>query len=104
MREKYIENKIKKYLSDIGSYFFKHHGGKYSQVGVPDIIVCYKGRFIGIEVKNEKGQLTILQTRNLQRIADNGGIALAVRSLEEVKEVLEGDNFTTIPKGILKLC
>lgn len=104
MREKNIENKIKTYLSSVGAYYFKHHGGKYSQVGVPDIIVCYKGRFVGIEVKNEKGQLSILQTRNLKRIADNGGIAIAVRSLEEVKEVFEADNFTTVPSGILKLC
>lgn len=103
MREKNIENKIKKYLTDIGAYYFKHHGGKYSQVGVPDIIVCYKGRFIGIEVKSEIGKLSILQERNLMRIADNGGIALTVRTLDEVKEVFESDKFTTISKGILKL-
>ena len=104
MREKTIENKIKCYLTSIGAYYFKHHGGKYSQVGVPDIIVCFKGRFIGIEVKNERGVLSVLQERNLQRISDNGGIALAVRSLDEVKEVFESDNFVTVPKGILKLC
>lgn len=104
MREKNIENKIKRYLTDIGAYYFKHHGGKYSRSGVPDIIVCYKGRFIGIEVKNEIGKLSILQERNLIRIADNGGIALAVRTLDEVKEVFETDNFIAISKGILKLC
>jgi len=103
MREKNIENKIKQYLTNLGAYYFKHHGGMYSQVGVPDIIVCYKGRFVGIEVKNETGKLSPLQERNLMRIADNGGIALTVRTLNEVKEVLESDNFTTIPSGILKL-
>jgi len=88
MREKSIETKIKQYLTSIGAYHFKYHGGKYSRVGVPDIIVCYKGRFIGIEVKNEGGKLSPLQEINLQLIKNSGGISIIARSLEEVKNVI----------------
>lgn len=89
MREKNIENKIKAYLKQKGAYYFKHHGNKYSQVGVPDIIVCYRGKFIGIEVKNESGKTTPLQDLNIKQINDNGGIGIVARSLDDVKEVIE---------------
>lgn len=89
MREKVIENKIKSYLKSIGAYYFKHHGNQFSQVGVPDIIACYKGRFIGIEVKNETGKTSPLQDENLKMINEAGGIGIVARSLEEVKQVID---------------
>ena len=88
MREKNIENKIKSYLKSKGAYYFKHHGNQYSQVGVPDIIACYKGRFIGIEVKNETGKTSPLQDVNLKMITDAGGIVIVSRCFEDVKNVI----------------
>lgn len=89
MREKNIENKIKSYLKSKGAYYFKHHGNQFSQVGVPDIIVCYKGRFIGIEVKNETGKTSPLQDINLKMINDNGGIGIVARKVEDVSKVID---------------
>jgi len=89
MREKIIENKIKDYLKSIGAYYFKHHGNQFSQVGVPDIIACYKGRFIGIEVKNETGKTSPLQDINLESIKKAGGISLVARSVDEVKKAID---------------
>lgn len=89
MREKNIENKIKNYLKSKGAYYFKHHGNQFSQVGVPDIIVCYKGRFIGIEVKNETGKTSPLQDINLKMINDNGGIGIVARKVEDVSKVID---------------
>lgn len=89
MREKNIENQIKKYLKSIGAYYVKYFGNSYSQVGVPDLLVCYKGRFIGIEVKNEKGKTSPLQDINIQQIKDAGGISFVARSLEDVKKELD---------------
>lgn len=89
MREKNIENKIKSYLKSKGAYYFKHHGNQFSQVGVPDIIVCYKGRFIGIEVKNETGKTSPLQDVNLKMINDAGGIGIVARCVEDVSKVID---------------
>lgn len=89
MREKNIENKIKNYLKSKGAYYFKHHGNQFSQVGVPDIIACYKGKFIGIEVKNETGKTSPLQDINLKMINDAGGIGIVARSVEEVSKVID---------------
>ena len=100
MTEKKIENQIKEYLHEIGAYFFKHHGSRYSQVGIPDLIACWKGRFVGIEVKTKKGELSELQRRNIMAIGMTGGIGIVARSLEDVKEVLENDRVISISKGL----
>ncbi|MBP3200170.1 MAG: VRR-NUC domain-containing protein [Lachnospiraceae bacterium] len=90
MKEKTIENKIKTYLKTIdGLYFFKEHGGLYGTAGVPDIICCYKGLFIAFEVKAESGKATALQDATIKRIRKAGGIAEVVRSVEEVKRIIE---------------
>ena len=51
MLERDIVAAIKKYLSSLGSdvFFWKEHGGPYGCAGIPDVICCYKGRFIGLE-------------------------------------------------------
>ncbi len=89
MREKNIENKIKNYLKSKGAYYVKYFGNQFSQVGVPDILACYKGRFIGIEVKNEKGKTSPLQDINLQQIKDAGGISFVARNVEDVAKVID---------------
>ena len=90
MLEKNITNKILKYLKTLDKcYSFKEHGGSYGSAGIPDIICCYRGRFVAFEVKNEKGKTTVLQDVNIRNIQKADGIAVVVRSLEEVKTVIE---------------
>ena len=89
MREKNIENKIKTYLKGKGAYYVKYFGNSYSQVGVPDILACYKGRFIGIEVKNETGKTSPLQDYNIEAIKKAGGISLVARSVEDVEKEID---------------
>lgn len=88
MKEKTIENAIKKYLASKGAYFVKHHATKFSKVGVPDILCCWRGKFVGIEVKSPIGKLTDLQVYNLEHIKSSGGISIIARSLNDVEEVL----------------
>lgn len=52
MKEKTITNKILKYLKEQPCCFaFKEHGGAYGTAGIPDILCCYKGKFVAFEVK-----------------------------------------------------
>ena len=60
----------------------------YGTAGIPDIICCYKGRFLGLEVKQPSGRLTELQKRTIDKINTAGGIALRVDSLVDVKKVI----------------
>ena len=89
MREKNIENRIKTYLKSKGAYCVKYHGNQFSQVGVPDLLVCYKGMFLGIEVKNETGKTSPLQDVNIKQIEKAGGISFVARCLADVKNIIE---------------
>lgn len=75
MSEKIFENKVKLYLKEKGAYFIKTHGDRFSKIGVPDLIVCYKGLFIGIELKASNGKPSELQLYNLREIEKSGGIS-----------------------------
>jgi hypothetical protein len=58
--------------------------------GTPDILACYRGRFVALEVKTPSGRPTLLQEAQLDAIRDAGGVAAVVRSVDDVKTVLEG--------------
>lgn len=90
MLEKDITNRILKYLKNLENcYCFKEHGGIYGTSGIPDIICCHRGRFIAFEIKTATGKTTVLQDINIRNINKAGGTAVVVRSLEEVKAVLD---------------
>lgn len=92
MKEADIVKAIMKYLKTIeGCFFWKEHGGMYGTAGVPDIICCYCGRFLGFEVKTDKGQPTKLQLATIRKINAAGGIAMVVRSVDEVKAAIDAE-------------
>ena len=90
MKESDLIKKIKVYLNGIPNLFFwKEHGGQYGTAGIPDIIVCYKGKFIGLEAKVGNNTATNLQEMTIREIRQAGGYAAVVRSVEDVKEILD---------------
>lgn len=89
MKEADIVRAILKYLKTVPNCFaWKEHGGMYGTAGIPDVIACISGRFYGFEVKTESGKPTGLQVATIRKIKEAGGIALIVRSVDEVKAVL----------------
>ena len=85
--EQKIQADILKYLRSRGAYRVKVEVASVS--GVPDILVCYKSRFLGIEVKKDaKSEATELQLVNIDMIRQAGGIADVVSSVEEVELLL----------------
>lgn len=89
MKEADIVKAILRYLETVPKCFFwKEHGGMYGTAGIPDIIACINGRFYGFEVKTEDGRPTKLQESTIRKIKSAGGIALVVRSVDEVKAVI----------------
>lgn len=50
-RESKLSSEIMKQIRLAGYFCFKVHGNEYTMVGLPDIIVCAKGVFIGVETK-----------------------------------------------------
>ena len=90
MLEKDIVKAIMKYLKTVPRCFaWKEHGGMYGTAGIPDIIACVDGRFYAFEVKTETGKPTKLQEATIRKILKAGGVAVIVRSVNEVQAVIE---------------
>lgn len=68
-----IVNKIMLWLEADGGWWFNVHGGPYQKAGVPDILGCYNGIFIAIEVKCPGNEPTTLQSKTMQEIKESGG-------------------------------
>lgn len=91
--EKQFENKIKKYLKEHGAYFLKYWAGaQFTKSGVPDILACVNGYFVGIEVKAQNGKPSELQLYNIRQIRKAGGFAYVVypSGWERLKDILDG--------------
>jgi len=92
VKEKWVKAQVVKMLKDLDAYYFYPVASGYMSAGVPDIIACIQGRFIGIECKAGKNGTSILQDKNLVHIKKNGGVAVVVNEdkLTELKEMLYG--------------
>lgn len=90
--ENAVKAKIKAWLKKHSFYHFSAAAGPFSVHGVPDIICCCNGTFVGIEVKapGKEGNLTPGQRDHLARIRDNGGIALVASSVHDVEVAFKG--------------
>lgn len=73
-----VKAKVVKQLKELGVYYFSPVTGGYGRSGVPDIIACMNGRFVGIECKAGKGVTTALQDKNIESIRANGGTAIVI--------------------------
>ena len=89
--EKKVKTKVVAQLKTLGAYYFYPVTGGYGASGVPDIVACLKGRFIGIECKANGNKPTALQKMNLDNIAAQGGIALVIdeTNVNELKGMIE---------------
>ena len=71
-----VKAKIVDILKDEDVYYFFPATHGYGRSGVPDIIACVDGRFLGIECKAGTNKPTALQVRELQRIRHANGVAV----------------------------
>jgi len=78
MREKAFETKVKKFLKDQNCWVLKTWSNGVQRSGVPDLLVCCNGYFLGVELKNETGKPSELQLWNIDEIRKAGGIAIVL--------------------------
>ena len=92
-----VKAKVKKYLTEMGAYYAMPATGGYGLSGTPDFLVCYRGRFVGIECKAGKNKPTALQVREIESIRHAGGVAVVVNEenwdmlTELVRKVKRGE-------------
>ena len=89
------ESKVKKKVTAI----LKQHGAYYAYVvasgfgnaGIPDILACHRGRFLGIECKAGNNKPTALQEAEMLKIREAGGSTLVINesNINNLKEWLD---------------
>lgn len=73
-----VKDRIKKILEKHNAYKFMPMTGGYGKSGVPDIVACVQGKFIGVECKANGNKPTALQKKNLEEIVKAGGYSFVV--------------------------
>ena len=94
-RESRLSRNIQQALRAEGWFCFKIHGSEHMMAGLPDIIVCAEGLFIGLETKmpESRDNVSPRQVYVHEKIRDAGGWAIVVCGVQEavmtVHEILE---------------
>lgn len=84
-----LKKDIKMMLRGRGASYFPIPGGAYGMAGAPDLVACYKGRFIGIEGKTYDGRQSQEQKERQAWIEGSGGVYVLARRVTDVEEVLD---------------
>lgn len=88
MAERDIARRIMEWLREQGAYVVKIHGDPMQESGIPDLLICYLGHFVGMELKVPGKKPTDIQEYHLERIAAAGGVGCSVTTLDEAKKII----------------
>jgi len=88
--EKKVKQKVVEILKKHGAYYFYPVTGGFGRSGIPDIIVCFDSRFIGIECKAGSNKPTALQEMEMEKIRAALGKTFVINetNIHEVEEYL----------------
>lgn len=99
VRESHIQTEITRYLRSCGAWVHKAKALNVvgdgiavpTQQGVPDLLVCYDGVFLGLEIKaaTNKAKVSGEQLAQMSNIISSGGIAAVVWSVEQVEAIID---------------
>lgn len=88
MLESQLQAKVIKYLKSKGAYVVKVIAA--NRAGIPDLLVCLNGQFIGIEIKrDQKKQLSPLQKVNMEQIIRAEGRYWLISDMEMLKNLFD---------------
>ena len=86
--ERKLQTRVEKWLKGKDFYFFHIRKAQGNPKGIPDIVLCYYGRFVGIELKTQTKQ-TMEQLIAEKKIQATGGFYLLASSLKQVQDGLK---------------
>lgn len=87
--ESNFQKKLLPYLEHLGAYVIKIHNDGHMRSGTPDVIMCYRGLFVALELKNPRIKnpykgLSDEQAAHIVEITKAAGLAYAVSSMPQV--------------------
>ena len=107
MREKTLENQVKRFLESKGiyrlgtdvkkkqvpaiGYYTKRHGSVFTGSGLPDMQIVIHGRCFEVELKNETGKTSPMQDFIIDQILKSDGCGMVVnpKNFETFKTFIE---------------
>lgn len=91
MTEKQFETKVKEFLKKEKCWVLKTWSNGIQREGIPDLLVCCQGYFLGIELKAENGNPKELQLYNIREIRKADGIAIVLYpdQFDEFKRLIQ---------------
>ena len=100
--ESALQNKCLKILFAKDFWVYNNHGSMFTGRGRPDLTGATPyGQFFGLELKDGT-KITAIQRLHLDQIIKRGGLALEIRSVEELNNFIEevernGKHFGRVP-------
>ena len=91
---------LTRYLQKRGAWVARIRGTWGQRKGLPDILACWQGRLIAVEVKTGKGRLTPEQRREHEALRTAGAVVLVGNAVQVVQEL---ERLTQEPQARLAL-
>ena len=91
MKEAEVKQRVKRILDEAGAYWYMVVPTGYGRRGVPDFLVCHRGKFLAVETKRENiSTPSPHQAREMRSIKAAQGETLLINAenLEELREWL----------------
>ena len=88
MRENQLQKQAVRYLKKVPDLWFYVVNDRVTS-GIPDIVMCHRGRFKAIELKVGKNKPTELQKIQLERIQESGGLVTVAYDLDAVVNFIQ---------------
>ena len=86
-----VKAEVKKYLKEIGAYYFMPVQTGYGAAGV-DFYICYEGWFIAVETKAGEAIPKPRQRKVLNDVESCGGLSLCINKIESLQRCIEWIN------------
>lgn len=87
-KEEAVVKEIRDIVEWRGGWVANIHGDQY-HVGIPDLIICYKGFFIAVECKSIAGRARAAQKVQISKIIKAQGRTVVARHKDDVVELLD---------------
>jgi hypothetical protein len=86
--ERAIVEVLKKFFKERGIFYIRNVGNNAMRAGLPDFVICLNGKFIAVECKSGKNEISVIQGVVRDEILGNGGRYFVVNedNLEQFKE------------------
>ena len=89
MKEATVQANVIKAIRARGGWLVKTHTGRHQANGTPDVLACYRGYFLAVEVKRPGGKPTKIQRHTIGLIVEAGGEAVVADKVEIVVNALD---------------